>query len=151
MKLIKMKIKRNQTAERTRYVYPKGYDATKVRFGPVYESFLPENYDEVVARGNTDEFILIGVSDADAPGFLADPDAKELTYEEAAALGGAWTKQIEKITDPGKVIAIAAKVVKGEALTQEEKEALDPDSPVSGINKSRSFKESLDEFLASGK
>ncbi|RPI56420.1 MAG: hypothetical protein EHM49_00060 [Deltaproteobacteria bacterium] len=148
MKLIKMSIGRNRTPEKTSYVYPKEYDARKVRFGPVYESSLKKNFDKVVARGDRDESILIGVDDADAVQFLANPTAQEVPYDDALALGDDWTEQVERITDSAKVIAISAKVARGESLSKKEKEALDPESKEPGITKSRSFKEVLDEALA---
>ena len=151
MKLIKLKISRDQNAARTHYTYPKEYNATKVRFGPFYESHLPENVNEIVSRGNADELILFGVSDKDAPSFLANTDAQELSYDDALALGNAWTKQIERITNPNKILALVAKAVRGEALTLNEKAALDPNSQEPGINKSKAFKDMLDEFLSTGK
>ena len=151
MKFIKMKISRDRTSERTSYTYPKEYAPSRVSFGPVYESFLPENFQTVIARGDVDEFILIGVSDEDAPNFLANPDAQELTYGEAEVLGNAWTRQVEKIVDLNKVLVLVARAVLGKTLTQKEKDALDPDSPESGINKSRSFKDSLDDAVAADK
>jgi uncharacterized membrane protein len=151
MKLIKMKISRDHTSERTHYTYPKEYNASKILFGPVYESSLPENFQIVAARGDADESILIGVSDEDAPGFLASLDAQELTYKEAEILGNVWTRQVERIVAPNKVLALVAKAVSGKTLTRKEKDALDPDSPEFGINKSKSFKDSLDEALATDK
>ena len=151
MKLIKLKISRDQNASRTHYTYPKEYDATKVRFGPFYESSLSENLVKVVARGNTDEFILFGVLDEDAPNFLVNPKAQKLSYDDALALGNTWTKQIERITNPNKTLAVVAKAVRGETLTQAEKAALDPNNQESGINKSKTFKDMLDEFLSTGK
>jgi len=148
MKLLKMRIARDQTAKGTHYVYPKEYNAHKVRFGPFYESSLPENYDKVVARGNVDEHILFGVDDADAPAFLQCPDTQELSYDEALGLGNAWTKQVEKISDPNRVLAIVAEVARGETLTSDEKKALNPDDPSSGITKGKAFKDSLDDALA---
>ena len=151
MKLIKLKISRDQNAIRTHYSYPKEYDASKVRFGPFYESSLEENLTRITARGNIDEFILFGVLDKDAPSFLANPDAQELSYDDALVLGNAWTKQIERVTNPAKVLSLVAKAVRGETLGQVEKAALDPNSQESGINKSKAFKDMLDEFLSTGK
>ena len=148
MILIQMKIARHHTAERTQYSYPPGYDAKKIVFGPVYESSLPENFVAVVARGDSDEFILIGVADGDAAGFLAIKDAEEVNYTKALELGNTWTKQIEQITKPTLVISLCAKAVRGEVLTFQDQEVLDPDSPEPGINKSKAFKDSLDEALA---
>jgi hypothetical protein len=148
MKLIKLKISRNRTPEKTSYSYPKEYAARKVAFGPIYESSLPKNFKAVVDRGDSDEYILFGVKDSDAPTFLACPHAKEVDYDEALSLGETWTEVKEVITDTKKVTELAIKAARGRALSAEEKAALDPDSPERGINKGRSFKEALDEFLA---
>lgn len=149
MKLIKLKIKREQTAGRTHYTYPKGYEASKVRFGPFYESSLEKNLRKVRDRGNKDEFIIVGMNDRDATSFLACAEATELSYDEALAIGSSWTEQVEITANPLLVLSIVAKATRGEPLSSEERDALDPNSSTPGINKTKSFKEQLDEFLAS--
>ncbi|MBW1976261.1 MAG: hypothetical protein JRI45_12000 [Deltaproteobacteria bacterium] len=156
MKLIRMRIKRTSTAEKTHYDYPSCYDAKKVKFGPIYEGAMDENVALINQRNQGDEFIVIGTSDEDAAEFLKaegsqeqdfEFGAKEITEEEALVDGNKWTKQREKIIDEQKVIGILAKVARDKPLTQREKNALDPDNPEPGINKSRSFGEGLNEFL----
>jgi len=156
VKLIKMKIKRTEENGRTHYDYPSAYKAELVKFGPIYESALPENLAIVSARGNKDEFILFGVEDKAAQVFLSSQgvfekafsfEAQEITEEAAKQIGSSWTRQTEKITDEAKVIQILAKVARNEQLTQAEKDALDPNKPESGISLSKSFEAYLNEFL----
>ena len=158
MKLIKMRIRRDSSEGKTHYDYPVPYyDAYKVVFGPIYESGLPDNAKSVMDRDADDEFIVIGVKDEDFSGFMAcngvvDKSghtwtAVELTQAEAETLGTSWTNQTEKITDQDTVIKILAKIGRGEVLTQKEQDALNPDSSEIGINKTKSFKDTLAEHI----
>jgi hypothetical protein len=158
MVLLKMRIKRTKNGESTHYDYPVPYyDAHKVIFGPFYESGLEEVAKEVRDRNDDDEFIVIGVDEANAPNFLESNGKKdasgfewkteEITQAEAEALGAKWTKQEEKITDQSKVIKILAKVGRKETLTQDELNALNPDHEEKGINKTESFAESLGKVI----
>jgi len=156
MKLIRMRIKRTKTPEKTHYDYPSCYDAKKVKFGPIYEGAMPENVVLINQRNQGDEFIVIGTTDEDAAEFLKaegsqeqdfEFGAEEITEEEALADGNVWTKQREKITDQDKVLQILAKVARDETLTQQEKDAIDPSKDEPGINMSKSFEVSLNEFL----
>lgn len=145
MVILKVKIKRNQTSSGTKYTYPPEYDPRKIQV-LCYESMLPENYAEVVSRGNKDEYLIGCVSDGDADVFLKSKDIQEISETEAKILGEAWTRRATKITDPEKVIAVLAKSVRGETLTQTEKDSIDPNKPDSGIILSKSFTECLDEL-----
>ena len=156
MKIIKMRVKKVEGAGVTKYTYPETYDAQKVKWGPFYEGALPEKIEEVRQRGLDDEYIIFGVDDKDASQFLSSNAklekgftfaAQEITKEEALVDGNAWTMVREKITDQSKVIAILAKIARDEVLTQTEKDSLDPDKPEIGINKSKSFEESINAFL----
>lgn len=146
-KILKVKIKRDQTPERTHYTYPPEYDARKIQV-MVYESILPENLQIVKDRGNKDEYLLGVVKDEDAAQFLASKDIAEINYNIALNQGNQWTKQVLKMTDPEKIALICQKVANDEALTTEEKNALDSDNPEPGVMKSKSFQEALDELLA---
>ena len=70
MKLLKIRIRRSNEAGCTHYEYPSFYDATKVVFGPVYESGVDETAKEAQDRDADDEFIIIGVKDEDVVQFL---------------------------------------------------------------------------------
>ncbi len=152
MQLIKMKIKRENFPGRTHYEYPSCFDAKKVKFGPVYE----RGFKNPERRGH--QYILIGVPDKDAPRFLNADGLREkgftfeaslVSREEALALGSLWgaDSRTEKITDDQTVLRIVAKVARGEPLSKEDEEALDPDHPAPGIRRSPSFQERLDEAL----
>lgn len=159
MKLIKMRIRRDNTGGNTHYEYPVPYyDAYKIVFGPIYESGLSENCPDILTRDEDDEFIVIGVKDEDLTQFLGCNNvvdagsghvwtAVELTPAEAIVLGNIWTKQIEKITDQDVVTKILAKIGRSEELTQQEKDALNPDNAEPGINKTKSFEEDLNAYL----
>jgi len=157
MKLIKMKINRVGKDGATHYTYPPQYDPQKVRFGPIYEGGLYDVvYSDILPRNADDEFILIGVDDADFVEFMKANGhvqngftfaAEEVNRTKSLEMGNKWTKRVEKIVDEAKVIMILAKVARKETLTQEEKNAIDPESIESGINKSASFQESLDKYL----
>jgi len=150
MKIVKMKIKREMGGGKTHYVYPKPYyDRDKVRF-LIYEK-------DALARGEDWQYILIGVKDADLAGFLGANGhvvsnftftAVEIDRDAAIIDGEEWAPQTEKITDQSKLLKIIAKYMRKEELTEKEKDALDQDKPEKGINKSKSFTESLDEAMA---
>lgn len=146
-KILKVKIKREQTSASTHYTYPPEYDAQKIQV-MVYESMMPENLQVVKDRGNKDEYLIGVVKDEDATQFLASKDIVEINYNVALNQGNQWTKQVLKMTDPEKVALICQKIANNEALTAEEKNALDADNPEPGVTKSRSFQQGLDELLA---
>ena len=71
----------------THYDYPTPhYDAGKVAFGPIYEGGLKEVVEsDILPRNANDEFILIGVADADASEFLkADGFERDIATLKAA-------------------------------------------------------------------
>ena len=158
-----MKIRRDKTQKGTHYEYPTPhYDAKRVLFGPVYEAVLERKVNEVDERNKSktigEEFIIVGVDELDASlflqanGFIKNGfkfEATEIDESSVITYGDDWTEQIEKITDQNKVNEIAKKVGKGEQLTQEDMDALNPDKPeIVGIGKSKSFLEDLTKAKA---
>lgn len=161
MKLIRMKIRRTQGGGATHYDYPTPhYDPQKVVYGPIYEGGLDEVVQSnIVPRGNIDEYILIGVADGDLIQFMKAEGyvyggftygAVEVDKIAALVDGNKWTgPQVNKITDPNKVIEVLAKIARKETLTIEEEDAINPDKrDVKGIVKTKSFEEGLDEAIA---
>jgi len=161
MKLIKMRINRTRQAGATHYEYPTPhYDPYKVKYGPIYEGGLKEVVEsDVLSRNADDEFIIVGVADGDAAQFLVADGyvrngftytAEEIDRAKTLEHGNKWTgPQTEKITDQDKVLKILVKVAKKEVLTKEDEDAIDPDNKdVSGIVKTKSFEEGLDEAIA---
>lgn len=145
-----MRVKRSANAQGgTHYTYPPNYDPKKIKFGPVYEKDAKINHDKY-------QDIIFGVVDGDEVDFLKDNGCvdglhtftvEEISQNDANTLGNTWITQREKIVDQTEVLKICAKAVIGTALTQEEKDALNPDNPTPGINKTKSFEESLNEAV----
>lgn len=141
-----------------------------MKYGPIYESGLNEHAEAAKARRSSEngvgyEEILIGVSEEDKAQFMGAHGTtlrmdgidvpitvEEVTREESV---GAFKKFVgeptEKITDQNKVLSILAKSARSEALTDDERKALDPEDPTPGIGRSKSFEEGLDEFLSTGR
>ena len=142
MKLIKLKIHREYNNGSTRFFYPKEYDSSKIKFGPIYESHDPENEKKVRARGNW-EHIIIGIEEGYAKEFLRCPDAEEISEEDAKKLGHVWLPQYEVVKNPSKVLSILAKHARGQQLSQSDINVITPENSEMGLNRSPSFEELL--------
>ncbi len=144
-KLLKVKIKREVSSGKTSYTYPKEYDPQK--FDVIaYETSLSGKYNEVVKRGNDHEYVIGLVDENDIKGFLKCPDIVEINRQQAQQFFGSdFDKSEPIITDMPKVLLTVAKSVRGESLAQEEKDLLDPNHPSRGINKTKTYKNVLDE------
>ena len=142
MKLIKLKIRREYNNGSTRFFYPKEYDSSKIKFGPIYESHDPENEKKVRARGNW-EHIIIGIDKDYAKILLACSDAEEISPNTAKKLGHAWLSQYIVVKDSVKVLTALGKHATGQQLSQRERNVLTPEHPEPGINLSPSFEELL--------
>jgi len=160
MKFLKMTIQRRKIENKTRYGYPTPhYEASKTKV-LLYEGGLDSNAQVARDRNKDDEYILIGVDDGDLAQFLKangyEKDgftygAEEIDLAAMKSIGDAYTGQSTKITDENKVIQICAKAALGQALSQEEKDALDPEKDASGIVKTKKFSDRLTEILAAEK
>ena len=159
MRFIKMRIKRTRGEGKTHYAYPEPfYSAGKVRV-LLYESAMNANAKIARDRNKDDEHILVGVNDDDVAEFLKaegyEKDgftygAEEIDLATMKSIGDAYTSQMIKITDENKVIQLCAKAALGQALSQEEKDALDPEKDAPGIVKTKKFSVRLEEILADG-
>ena len=146
MKILKVKIKRNQGGGKTSYTYPPQYNAQKFDV-LVYESQLTDGYNKVVGKGNKEEIVIGTVQDDDAASFLVSPDITEITKAEADVfLGEDLDKKVEKITDQNEVLRVLAKVARKETLSMEDLDVIDPKKPTKGIGSSKSFNETLGEY-----
>lgn len=153
MKIVKMKIRREMKNGGTHYTYPVPYyNKDKVKF-LIYEKGAK-------ARGENYQYILVGMKAEDLDSFLgADGivkdgfkfEATEVTREQAIEDGDKWVDRVDKITDQQKVLKILSKMARNEEVTQAERDAIDPEKAERGINKSKSFTESLDEALGNPK
>jgi len=144
-KVLKVKIKRDQSGGATHYEYPPQYNPKKFQV-ITYETQLTDKMDVVIGRGNKDEYVLGFVEDVDVAGFLASPDIVEVNRAEADEfIGPDLDKATEKITDQNAVLIALAKVAKKEELSDEDKEVIDSSNKKPGINRSKSLREVLDE------
>ena len=58
--------------------------------------------------------------------------------------------QVKRITDQNAVIMVVAKAALNVSLSAEDKKIIDPEDETPGIGRSKSFEDSLDEFLTTG-
>ena len=143
-KVLKVKITRTQSGGGTHYDYPAEYDPKKFQV-ITYESILTDKINDIVSRGNDHEYVIGLVEDIDAQAFLVNPDIVELNRTQSEAfLSPDLDKSVLKIDDINSVLGILAKSVKGEILTNQEKDLIDDTKQSSLIKKSKTFKEVLD-------
>ncbi len=117
--------------------YPAVYDAAevdRVKLGPlVYKG----RHDEGDETGE----VCTCMKDEAAAKYAQDPDIQILTEAETTR----WLQANpnlagipeEQVTDPDRLQAIQTKIAAGVALSTEDRDALDPDKPVRGINRKR--------------
>jgi|GEM_PF-6936691 len=115
--------------------YPATYDATKI---------TPLLY-ETADLSSVGSIEMVGaVEDADLASVVGT-GIIEITRSAAIAWGtAAEPSQQNVITDQNAVILASAKAAIDEALTQTEKNALNPDNAEPGINKTQTFAEMMD-------
>ena len=142
MKLIKLKIRREYNNGTTRFFYPKEYDSSKIKFGPIYESHDPENEKKVRARGNW-EHVIIGIDEVYTKKLLKCPDAEEISRQTAIELGNSWIPQHPVVKHPESVLMALAKHARGLPLSQHDLDVLTVEHPAPGLNLSPSFEELL--------
>jgi len=135
LKFIKVTIKRDINPDNPTMKYPEVYNADvieSVKAGPII-------YDGGLSRGEDTEECLILVSDQIADTYNQDPDISILTKTEAetwiANNTGIQEQPDEQITDSNRLLAILAKQAVGQAFSQEDLDAVNPDKPVKGIEK----------------
>ena len=143
-KILRVKAMLTVSGVNTHYNYPPEYDAEKIKV-LCYEHVGDKA--AIVARGQTFEWLIGVVSDEDAPNFLKSDNITEMTQQQAIVSGRKWRPQVEVITDQGRVLSILAKSVRGETLTQEDIDGIDPENVAKGIRKSQLFDDLLQENL----
>lgn len=131
-KIIKVKMQRVQTGNRISNVYPAEYNVDKIQV-VAYEGLA-----------DVSKSYCIGVvKDEDLAAFTASDDIVEITQSEAEPLGTVWRPQVKRITNNNKVLDVLDKVHNAQELTQEEKNAINPDNATMGVNKSIAFTDLL--------
>ena len=131
MHVFEVLIKKDRKPDRTDFIWPKWW-------GEVVEQV------DVVAYEDEGKDVegAICVCDAKTWKLIAaknDPAIRELSEGKANEKGRKWKPQREVVTDHIAAIKAAAKVARGEKLTEEEKKILDPDDPTPGVNRTPLF------------
>lgn len=148
MKILRVKIKREENENSTHLSYPKPFwDSQKVTFGPVYENIQR-------GEGRKHMYCIIGVNDFDATQFLKGNGKMngdhvytviELSKEEAIIIGDTWLPVVEKIMDSNRVLASLVNKARG-TDTKDDEDVLDPEKP-GGFSKTKSFKDILEDAI----
>ncbi len=135
MKFVIVTIRREMNPSLPRMRYPRVYDAMEVEVNKTG----PLMYSEGLARGQNSEEMMMRLSDTLADRYAVDDDIRILTETEADAWLSVNPKVLrmpeERVTDVNRMIAIQAKVAAGIDLSPEDRDALDPNKPVRGINR----------------
>lgn len=118
---------------------------THISYPPEYDSRLIQQLN--CGRDNDIPYCIGVVRTSNASGFLASDDIEEISYNDAVALGEQWRPQITKIVDYQRIVDILAKVSANQLLTQEEKDAIDPENEEVGLSRSQSFSELLTHLV----
>lgn len=137
MKVIKAKIKVTHEGGGTHYVYPQIW-LDNVSLIPMVT--YPENRtDDIVEKGSEYQIVYPLVpDDLYAKMLETEPDVFSVADQaEFEAYSDKHYPQKEVISDTNAVLVVLAKAQKGEVLTKEEKDVLDPTSPVLGVSKTK--------------
>ncbi len=133
MKFIIVTIRRE--SDRVPMKYPAAYNAQEMegkKRGPYIR-------DGGIGAGQDSEEMLALVVDEHADKLALDPDIRILTRAEADTWLGNDSRLAKQPTeiasDPERLAMIRTKVAAGIALSQEDLDALDPDSPIRGITR----------------
>ena len=143
MKLVKVRIRRGGEGE-DMMVYPPRYRAGEVdRNGVGPTNLNPAGcvYSGGIGRGDVEEWCIIALDDALADEYATDPGMEIVTEAQADADMESWRVAnglpATTISDPELVRHIDAKQARGDVLTKEEQDALDPAKPARGVNNTR--------------
>jgi len=139
MKVLKAKIKVEQTGNRTKYIYPKIW-LDNIKKIPVI-LYPNDNTDDIKEVDQTYKTIFVTVPDDLYDTFLKSPEFSKHDQIEMDNFAEKHLPVKDRITDPEKVIGILAKSILGTPLTKEEQDAINPEKTELGINKTKSWEE----------
>lgn len=138
MKLLKAKIEVTHENGATQYVgYPQLWLDNKEKIPAIL--YPKDRTDELDENGKTYQIVYPVVPDDLHPEFLQDALFSEPDLIELQAYNDKHSPSIEKISDADRVLSILTKVARNEALTPEEKLALDPASTEPGVTTTKDF------------
>ena len=139
MKLVKVHIRRGDPRlGEDQMVYPARFDAMEVAARGIGHLA----YSGHIGFGNASEWTIIGIDDGLADEYALDPDMEIVSPVAADTEIESWRiykgEPAERVTDPNRIAAIAAKQNANIPLTEEDMAALDPNSLIPGVNRRRS-------------
>ncbi len=135
MKFILVTIKAGGDTDKNPMVWPKIWNAQHVQRNKIGPTIL----DGGIRRGGATAEALLHVTNRLAEAYTIDDDIREMTQAEAEA----WIlanpqvqgRPDEEVTDANRLTAIIAKKAAGQALSQEDKDAVNPDNSTAGVIK----------------
>ena len=138
---VKVRIHRGSLGEDL-MVYPARYNAYEVDrngIGPLSVQRAAGAYSGHIGLGGGEAWCFIILPMALAEEYATDPDMEIVTPEQADADMDEWRRMRgesnEIVLDSNRVAAIQAKQAAKIHLTQDDHDALNPDSPMRGINR----------------
>ena len=139
-RVVKVRIHRGDFARgENQLMYPERYNPQEIdRQGQLIG---PGNggYSGHIGLGGDEEWCILVLPDALANEYAEDRDMEIITMSEADTLREQWRQfrgeTEERVDDPERIQAVRAKQEAGIALSQEDRDALDPNSDVPGIRK----------------
>lgn len=137
MKILKAKIETNHEGNKTTNIHPDIWIANKERIPTVL--YPQDRTDEIVENGKLYKIAYPVVPDDLADEFIKDPNFSLADKTELTVYSNKHCPVRNITTDQNRVNDILAKIALDKPLTQEDKDAINPDHPAKGINKSQSF------------
>ncbi len=139
-RVVKVRIRRGGPGENM-MVYPERYDAQEVDrrgIGPL-NVMGAMAYSGHIGMGGEEEWCLITLPEGLAQEYAKDPNMTLITPDVADELMENWRKMqgrpLEIVSDPNRLLAVRTKLAAGLALSEEDRQALDPNDPMPGITK----------------
>lgn len=140
MKIIKAKVYIEQDENSTRYVgYPTLWMQNKEKIPHII--YPRDRSDQATDRVGTYQTIYAVVDDAVYDVLIQDPQCSTPTRNEIVDYQNKHEPKEYVIEDQAIVTSILAKQARGDKLTLEERNALDPEKAERGITKSKQFLE----------
>ena len=145
MKILKVKIEVTHVNGATQYVgYPREWLDNKERIPTIL--YPSDKTDEIIEGGKIYQVVYPILPDDVYDIMKRLPICSEPTKAEIEAYSDKHLPQTIIINDQNKILTILAKAALEEKLTKEEKDALNPDKPTSGVTKTKKWTDNLIEY-----
>lgn len=139
MKVLKAKVYVDQSNGSTKYTYPQVWLDNKERIPEIL--YPNDRTDQGTDQNGTYQWVYPIVPD-DVAAELTKLDEFEIADRiELETYAAKHAPVIERVTNPDKVISVLAKIARGEELTKQDTDTIDPEKPESGIVKTKPWLE----------